>query len=465
MEIIVQHFATELGKAAEKILSEVGLSDIDQLSLDLLKVSKEQICVLISKMIELLNEEFREDKMLRKELGLTLKEKNRVRTIDLPTGTLNFKRDYYMLKESKEYVYPVDSMVGITPYGRMSEHLCALLVNHVAELSYEKSTVIVTEGKVSKQTVKNKLMCVGKLEKEAPEERRIVKELQVLADEDHTHLQNGKNHQVPLITICEGIEEVCNGRNELVNAVHFEGDIRNIEATWEKVAGYIYQAYDEDELQRVNLHGDGAAWIKMGVEELPKCRHIMDEFHFEKYLKAATAPFPGKNYRYRIRQAIFSKDIKEALSIVLEMQRASIDNKQKKRVISFKTYLRNNWDSIVLRYTEKDVMGSCTEALISHVYSKRLSRNPMGWSEEGVQKMAELRVYKCNGCEVERKDFRRSKEEKNRSVLLEYSRKRFAQINEKPIDWSIFEKESHIASTNSPMQILIRSYGRLRSIA
>lgn len=464
METIVQHFATELGKAAGKILSEGNFEGIDQLSQDLFAVSKEQICILISDLIELLNEEFRNDKRFRKELGLSLKERNRERSIDLVTGTVHFKRDYYVQKETGEYAYPLDVMIGIAPYSRISEHLCALLVNYAADISYEKSAVAVTEGKISKQTVKNKLMSVGKLEKEAPKEKRIVKELQVLADEDHAHLQSGKSKIVPLITICEGVEEVREGRNELINAVHFKGDINDIESTWEKIAGYIYQSYDEDELKCINLHGDGAAWIKMGIEELPNCRHIMDAFHFEKYLKSATAPFPGKNYRYRIRQTIFSKDIDAAFNIVSDMQRSSEDKKQKKRVIGFRTYLKNNWNSIVLRYTEDDVMGSCTEALISHVYSKRLSRNPMGWSEEGVQKMAELRVYKCNGCEVVREDFRRSEEEKNRSVLSEYARERFKEVS-KPVDWSIFEKESYIMSTNSPMQILIRSYGKQRSIA
>lgn len=460
MEAIVQHFATELYRIALKKISEGGLLDIDQLSSDLLTSSKEQICVLISGLLEQLNQELRTNKILRKKAGLVLKEKDRERSIMLMTGTVNFKRDYYIDKSSKEYAYPLDEMVGITPYGRISEQLCALLVNQAAETGYEKSAAIVIDGNVSKQTVKNKLMSVGRLEKSAPKERLVVKELQVLADEDHVHLQNGKNHMVPLITICEGIKEVCSGRNELLNAVHFEGDIKDIRATWEKVAGYIYQSYDEDELSRINLHGDGAAWIKMGIEELPNCRHIMDAFHFEKYLKSVTAPFSGKNYRHRIRQAIYSKDKIRALEVISEMQNASLGDKQKKRVRRFRAYLKNNWDSIVLRYTEEDVMGSCTEALISHVYSKRLSRNPMGWSEEGVQKMAELRVYKCNGCEVVREDFRRSEEEKNRSIHSEYARVRFEEISNESIDWSIFEKEFYIISTNSPMQVLIRSYGR-----
>lgn len=464
MTVIVQQFIKEMGKSVEKLLSEAVLCDIDQLSLDLLEVSKEQICILLSEFLNLLNKKFREDKSFRKEAGLVLKEKDRERSIMLSTGIVRFTRDYYMQKATGEYAYPIDILAGIAPYSRISEHLCAALLNRASEHSYEKSAGIVTGGEVSKQTVKNKLMSVGRLEKRAPEAKRKVKELQVLADEDHVHLQNGKNQMVPLITICEGIEKVREGRNELKNPVHFKGDIKDIESTWEKVAGYIYESYEEDELERINLHGDGAPWIKKGVEELPNCRHIMDAFHFEKYLKSATAGFPGKNYRYYIRESILSKDMYRALAIVSEMQKSCVDKKQEKRIKRFRTYLKNNWSSIVLRYTEEDIMGSCTEALISHVYSARLSRHPMGWSEEGLDRIAELRVYVMNGCKVTREDFRRSKEEKQGSILLEYSRKRFEEIRES-IDWSVFERELYIPATHTATQILIRSIGKMRDIA
>lgn len=59
MEAIVQHFATELYRVALKKISEGGLLDIDQLSSDLLTSSKEQICILISGLLEQLNQELR----------------------------------------------------------------------------------------------------------------------------------------------------------------------------------------------------------------------------------------------------------------------------------------------------------------------------------------------------------------------------------------------------------------------
>ena len=36
------------------------------------------------------------------------------------------------------------------------------------------------------------------------------------------------------------------------------------ETFWKEVLAYIESAYDMDQLERINLNGDGAAWIKQG---------------------------------------------------------------------------------------------------------------------------------------------------------------------------------------------------------
>lgn len=137
--------------------------------------------------------------------------------------------------------------------------------------------------------------------------------------------------------------------------------------------------------------------------------------------------------------------------------------KQEKRVWDFLRYVVNNWDGIVRRYIE-DVVGSCTEGLVSHVYSERLSRNPMGWSEAGLERMAELRVYTRNSCKVSGEAFKRTEDEKNRSILKEYGIERMRNAIHGCNDWSLFEKEPYRPAVNTATQILIRSYGRQRSL-
>lgn len=459
---IILQINEELWKKILKKIEEGGLSDIDQFSSEALELCKASIRELITKIVEQLNEELRANKRYRREIGLSLKEKDRERSIFNDVGYINIKRDYYYDKKSKGYIYPIDLMLGITPYERVGSNVSARLVTQAAEVSYEKSAGIVTGGEVSKQTVKNKIQGVGKLEKEAPGEKREVRELHVFADECHASLQEGRNRVVPLITISEGVRAIgC--RKELINPVYFTAPIKETKEAWKNVGGYISRAYDESQIERIHLHGDGASWIKQGIEELPNCKFVIDSFHFEKHLKQATAAFGKQNYRLRIRQAIIEKDKGKAIRLINEMLSLSGEPKQMKGIRKFRSYLLNNWEGVVRRYTE-EIIGSCTEALVSHVYSERLSRNPMGWSDEGLHKMAELRVYTRNGCVVTAKDFKRTKQEKERSILKEYAQERIRKTIDGYLDWSIFEKEQYNLPTNSPTQILIRSYGRLRSL-
>lgn len=88
----------------------------------------------------------------------------------------------------------------------------------------------------------------------------------------------------------------------------------------------------------------------------------------------------------------------------------------------------------------------------------------MGWSEAGLNKMAKLRVYIRNGCKVSGDAFKRSEEEKDRSILKEYGKEHLRNAIRGCKDWSLFEKEQYNPAVNTATQILVRSYGRQRSL-
>ena len=61
-------------------------------------------------------------------------------------------------------------------------------------------------------------------------------------------------------------------------------------------------------------------------------------------------------------------------------------------------YILSNWTAARLRLRHKEgVVGSSTEAHVSHVLSSRMSSRPMGWSIRSAEKMAQLRAYYLNG--------------------------------------------------------------------
>ena len=121
----------------------------------------------------------------------------------------------------------------------------------------------------------------------------------------------------------------------------YEG-AEGVETFWKEVLAYIESAYDMDQLERINLNGDGAAWIKAGANMLPKTKFVLDKFHMHKY------------------------------------------------IIS-------NWNGIQISVKGKDKNIQCSaEGHVSHVFSDRMSSRPLGWSRIGCDRMSRLRVYQKN---------------------------------------------------------------------
>lgn len=88
------------------------------------------------------------------------------------------------------------------------------MVNKATEYSYAKSANIVTDGKVSRETVRNSILKIKVPGKEAKETAKEVRGLHIFADEDHAHMQKPgkvqgkKNQVVPVVTVTEGIDAI-----------------------------------------------------------------------------------------------------------------------------------------------------------------------------------------------------------------------------------------------------------------
>ncbi|NLG88161.1 MAG: hypothetical protein GX494_02925, partial [Clostridiaceae bacterium] len=81
MKDIILRIIEELVTKILQKIEEGGLSDIDQFSSESLELCKASIRELISEIVNRLNEELRSNKRLRREIGLSLREKDRERSI------------------------------------------------------------------------------------------------------------------------------------------------------------------------------------------------------------------------------------------------------------------------------------------------------------------------------------------------------------------------------------------------
>lgn len=104
---------------------------------------------------------------------------------------------------------------------------------------------------------------------------------------------------------------------------------------------------------------------------------------------------------------------------------------KKESVRESRRYILNQWAGIEIKVDKPfEIVGCSAEGHVSHILSDRLSSRPRGWSEVGVKKMAELRIYIKNGGRVydlvmnqKRNEKAEEKYEKEEKLIKELRRK------------------------------------------
>jgi len=382
------------------------LRKIDEIEKDLKEKTDSYLRELMQAYLEGIDEAIAKDKVNRAKKGYVVERKADKREIYTVFGTLEFNRRYYKNKLLGQYEYLLDKAVGIENYDRVSGTVSAALVECASEVSYQKSSKYVCDGDISRQTVMNKIRQIKGLKIEAPKEKRKVKYIHVEADEDHVPLQDGTNAIVPLISIHEGIE--MNGkRGKCINIHHISSYGKSMEELWQQAAEWIYACYDEESIEKIYMHGDGAAWIKKGLEYLPKSQFVLDKYHLNQALKEVSCG--DKTLYAKLKESVDKADREYFKQICKEIRSRAQNESTKERIDRLRGYILSNWDGVAI-YQDYNSRGSNTEGHISHVLSYRLSSRPMGWSRRGLSLMAELRAYHCNGGTVEVKHINKGQE-------------------------------------------------------
>jgi hypothetical protein len=302
--------------------------------------------------------------------------------------------------------------------------------------------------------------------------------LHIFADEDHVGLQDGKNTQIPLITYCGGKKAVWKGRNELIDPVHIQGYGLSPKTHWEYVYGLISEQYDMKQVKKLFIYGDGATWIKTGLDVFPDAVLAFDEYHLEKRIRSLLSGEECKGYATCIREAISSGDktvfqklfysIEDAVMSALGAGKCR--RSRLKSVQNDGAFLLAHWQEILnLRHPLS--IGSCTEALVSHVLSKRFSRDPMGWSKHGLSKLAMVRVFCINGGAISPGDIGAGKIGKR---IVVDSIKKYEEIVMKQHDevfkgwrdWQWFEKseDNFISRKTTGTKVAIDALRKMRDI-
>jgi hypothetical protein len=191
-----------------------------------------------------------------------------------------------------------------------------------------------------------------------------------------------------LIYIHEGYEEEegKNNRHGLKNVFYISGTYKGSEAIWDEAYQYIDKTYDIEKIKKIYISGDGAPWIRAGLDYIEKSAFVLDRYHINKYILKATGH--AQELRFKLWDAINRSDKNAAKDILKEaLDRADSGNRAG-NILDFRKYLLNNWDGIEAYKTDgENIIGCSAEGHVSHVLSARLSSRPFSDLQNGRQKM------------------------------------------------------------------------------
>ena len=365
-------------------------------------------CEILKLVLEELDRELKADQ--ERKLKWEIVRKDDARNLLTPFGQVTYNRTYYQHKESKEYAYLVDRKAGIKPNSKVSENLKAELVDSSAVMSYESATVELSrhnrELKVSKQTVGNYIKAFEAKEEPVPEKKKQVKVLYIEADEDHLTIRGKKKKSLAkLVYIHEGIAGA--KRKRLINPKYFTTVNKKPDQLWFEIAEYIELHYDLNSIEQIFLSADGASWIKVGLDYIYDATFILDKFHLNKSIKAATAH--AKKLKSQVYSGIRSLDQEKVLKVLKEAHQQAEGSARQKRIIDTAKYIKNNWEGIAAQLKHPEV-GCSAEGHVSHILSARMSSRPMAWSSSGAEAMVQMRALRAGGGSVKEQYLTRQEE-------------------------------------------------------
>lgn len=366
---------------------------------------------LIAEEWESYDQILRERKDLREGWHIVRKDEV-TRTTSL--GDVVYSRTLFRNAQTGRSDYLLDRWMQFDKHTRITEDAVARILEEAVESSYRKGgeNASITGAGITKETVMNKIHALQFPPIEASS-KKTLERLYIDADEDHVALQYlikkgdikkpRRNTVMPYIVyVYEGLDLEEDGRPRLINPKYFGGMYDGpdgVKQLWDEIYRYIENSYDVDAIKRIDINGDGAAWIKSGTKYIRKSRFVLDKYHMHQYIITATSHLldSAEDARSEIYRAIHKKQKSMAEETFDKILDVTETESKRRAVETAKAYILGNWTGILRAMTEKGRKNGCSaEGHVSHVYADRMSSRPLGWCHAGVDKMARLRIYRQN---------------------------------------------------------------------
>jgi hypothetical protein len=382
-------------------------------------------CEMACKVLKYILEEM--DKKLSRERDKSkYRHKGRRQTtVKTLMGEVTFSRAVYECIDDegrKAFVYLLDQQLGFDTIGLISTNLAEKIVENASITSFRNAADNVTEltgQKISHGGVWNVVQTLGKKvkEDEVEEAKKVEKnqlcgekEVPILfeeADGVYINIQgedrpkSGRKLEMKVAVAYEGWKETSKNRFELVNKIACAG-FENASEFYRIKEAMIAKEYNIDEIEMRILNGDGAAWIKHGIDDT--VHYQLDPFHKHK---AVLRSVRDEEQRKAILELLKANRIEDTLKYIRELANSAEDGKTERKLKDLYSYFNENRDGLIPYQARglkipKPPSGvvyrnlGTMEHHICDIIAQRMKHRKASWSIEGASNLGKLLAAKAS---------------------------------------------------------------------
>jgi len=341
-------------------------------------------------------------------------KQTRTRTIITLWGEITYKRTEYIdRRTNKPYCY-VDRKLGLLKRMRFDVAVCSLIYE-----AYSRDVSMTSVGRnigerihgyslshnrqlhyISRQSVWNILNRFKEIHFPETPQETIPEVLYVMADEKYVPTQRDPNHKKRMVktaAVFESRKKVGKNRYELVNKRYFsflEGQF------WPQFLDHLTNIYDLTKVKQIYIMGDGADWIKAGVNIINSqdvhVKYASDRFHVFQAIGHITK---DKKLQSILLDYVIHNKRKDFNKIVDSILQQETSESRIKTITEKRNYIISSFQGIQVMY--KNVKIGCSmEQVISHILARHLASIPKAYSYNRLPTYVNNRINQENGIDL-----------------------------------------------------------------
>jgi hypothetical protein len=344
------------------------------------------------------------------------------RTLVTLVGAVTFERTVFLDEFGRRRAW-ADELLGIPPRTRLSACAFLWIASHAAELSYRKTAagfIALTSAPISHVTVMNVVHREGALLRESGGEfaregmRASQDVLFVESDGLWVHLQEHghrdealprflyeqarktKSFELKIAALYAGKAEVAPGRYRRggLCLTCCDGDA---DAFWERAWRMLVENYEEADVERIAVGGDGAEWCgpeRVEAKAPDGCivDYTLDFFHIMEKVARAFPDEGSAEREWAVNLAVRGKG-KQLARMCERIAAKTKLGRARDKVLDLASYAANHADGIRPPKRELGTM----EGTNSHVGAARLKGQGRSWSRAGAEAMCLIRCAIMTG--------------------------------------------------------------------